>query len=89
MRVARVAGYAVCAVCATSHPVVPLLTAHRGPRGDADRADIKEDLDLLRRLVSEPRSEEKTLMEAMHRLEGSSQKIYEKMMEEAEGLIEE
>ena len=56
--------------------------------GESDRADIQEDLDLLRRLVSDPRSEEKSLRESMHRLEGSSQKIYEKMMEEAEGLIE-
>ncbi|MDY0001528.1 MAG: molecular chaperone DnaK [Polyangia bacterium] len=57
--------------------------------GTTDRSDIEEDLSILRRLLNEPRSEEKALRDAMHRLEGSSQKIYEKMMEEAEGLIEE
>ena len=52
------------------------------------RADMKEDITLIKRLLDDPRSAEDALQEAMQRLEVSSQKIYEKMMEEAEGLID-
>ena len=56
---------------------------------EQDRNDIEEDLRVLKRLLDLPESSSVAIQEAMERLESSSQKIYEKMMEEAEDLIEE
>jgi molecular chaperone DnaK len=56
---------------------------------EQDRNDITEDLAVLKRLLDQPESASEAIKEGMERLETSSQKIYEKMMEEAEDLIEE
>ncbi len=56
---------------------------------EQDRNDIDEDLRVLKRLLDQPESSSEAIKETMERLETSSQKIYEKMMEEAEDLIEE
>jgi len=56
---------------------------------EQDRTDIHEDLRVLKRLLDQPESASEAIKEAMERLETSSQKIYEKMMEEAEDLIDE
>lgn len=57
--------------------------------GEQDRADVQDDILRLKRLLDNSHSEPQELTDAMQRLEASSQKIYEKMMEEAEDLIEE
>ncbi len=56
---------------------------------DKDRADIDEDVNVLKRMLDDGATVNAALSDAMQRLEVSSQKIYEKMMEEAEDLIEE
>ncbi len=56
---------------------------------DVDRGDIQEDISVLKRMLEDHGSANESLEECMQRLEASSQKIYEKMMEEAEDLIEE
>jgi len=56
---------------------------------EQDRTDIEEDLRVIKRLLDLPESSSEAIKESMERLETSSQKIYEKMMEEAEDLIEE
>ncbi len=56
---------------------------------EVDRNDIDEDLKVLKQLLDIPGTATEAVKEAMERLETSSQKIYEKMMEEAEDLIEE
>ena len=56
---------------------------------EQDKADINEDLAMLKHLLGEHDASVDKIHEAMERLEASSQKIYEKMMEEAEGLLDE
>jgi molecular chaperone DnaK len=56
---------------------------------EVDRNDIAEDLRVLKRLLDNPQAAVEAIGEAMERLETSSQKIYERMMEEAADLIEE
>ncbi len=56
---------------------------------EVDRNDIDDDLKLLKRLLDQADTAPEAMKESMERLETSSQKIYEKMMEEAEDLIEE
>jgi molecular chaperone DnaK len=55
---------------------------------EQDRDDLGGDLRNLRRLLDQPKADAEGLREAMVRLESSSQKIYEKMMESAGDLVD-